>query len=152
MDVAFINPFVRATSETFKTMLNMELNMGNPELKKSAKHRFDISGVIGLSGEAQGIISLSFPKALALQVVSQLLGVEVKSLGAELTDAIGEIANIVAGYAKQYLTEFSLSISLPNVVIGADHKIAVQSGVPVIIVPFSCNLGEFAMEVALKTR
>lgn len=151
MDVSYVNPFVKATNETFKTMMGMELKMGVPELKKADKHTFDISGVIGLSGEAQGIISLSFPEKLALQVVSKLLGAEITTVGADLTDAIGEIANIVAGYAKQYLTQFKLSISLPNVVIGSNHKIAVQSGIAVIIVPFSCELGTFAMEVALKT-
>jgi chemotaxis protein CheX len=152
MDVSYVNPFVKATNETFKTMLAVDLKMGDPQLKKNDKHAYDVSGVIGLSGEAQGIISLSFPQDMALKVVSKLLGTEITEVGAELTDAIGEIANIVAGYAKQYLTDFNLSISLPNVVIGSNHKIAVQSGVPVIIVPFSCDIGDLAMEVALKTR
>ena len=152
MDVSFINPFITATHETFKTMVNLELQTGAPMLKANASHTYDISGVIGLSGEAQGVISLSFPKALALKVVSSLLGTEIKIIGDEVTDGIGEIVNIVAGYAKQYLTEYKLSISLPNVVIGNNHQIAVPSGVPTIIVPLKCVMGEFAMEVALRTK
>lgn len=151
MDVSFVNPFIRATSETFKTMLALDLQVNNPELKNEAKHTYDISGVIGLSGEAQGVISLSFPKDLALNIVSQLLGVEITEVGPDVTDGVGEIVNIVAGYAKQYLTEYKLSISLPNVVIGSGHTIAVPSGVPTIIVPLSFEKGEFAMEVALRT-
>lgn len=151
MDVSFVNPFIRATSETFKTMLNIDLEIKNPELKNEAKHTYDVSGVIGLSGEAQGIISLSFPKELSLDIVSQLLGMEINTIGPDVTDGIGEIVNIVAGYAKQYLTEYKLSISLPNVVIGSGHTIAVPSGVPTIIVPLKFEKGEFAMEVALKT-
>ena len=132
--------------------MNIELSTGAPTLKMNAQHSYDISGVIGLSGEAQGIISLSFPKQLALKTVSTLLGTEIKVVGDEVTDGIGEIVNIVAGYAKQYLTEYKLSISLPNVVIGNNHQIAVPSGVPTIVVPLSSVLGEFAMEVALKTK
>ncbi len=152
MDVSYVNPFIKATVETFKTMLNLDLSTGTPMLKKDAQHSYDISGVIGLSGEAQGIISISFPKALALKIVSALLGEEVKIVGPELTDGIGEIANIIAGNTKQYLTQFKLSISLPNVVIGSGHRIEVQSGVPTIIIPLKCKLGDFAMEIALKTR
>lgn len=153
MDVSFVNPFITATVETFKTMLAMELETGTPSLKVDATHTYDISGVIGLSGEAQGVISLSFPKVMALKVVSNLLGSDVKIVGPELTDGIGELANIVAGYAKQGLSEYKLSISLPNVVVGQGHRIATQSGVPTIIVPLkSSDLGEFAMEVSLKTK
>ncbi len=152
MDVSYVNPFIRATVETFKTMMNMDLSTGTPALKENAKHSYDVSGVIGLSGEAQGIISVSFPKVLALKIVSALLGEEVKIVGPELTDGIGELANIIAGNTKQYLTQFKLSISLPNVVIGSGHRIEVQSGVPTIIVPLKCKLGDFAMEIALKTK
>ncbi len=152
MDVTYINPFIRATVETFKTMLNLDLATGTPMLKKDARHSYDISGVIGLSGEAQGIISISFPKVMALKIVSTLLGEEIKIVGSELTDGIGELANIIAGNTKQYLTQFKLSISLPNVVVGSGHRIEVQTGVPTIIVPLKSSLGEFAMEVALKTR
>jgi len=152
MDVSYVNPFIKATVETFKTMLNLDLSTGTPTLKKDAQHSYDISGVIGLSGEAQGIISISFPKVLALKIVSTLLGEEIKIVGPELIDGIGEIANIIAGNTKQYLTQFKLSISLPNVVIGSGHRIEVQSGVQTIIIPLKCKLGEFAMEIALKTR
>jgi len=152
MDVSYVNPFIKATIETFKTMLDLDLNTGTPLLKQDAKHCYDISGVIGLSGEAQGIISVSFPKILALKIVSKLLNQEIKIIGAEVTDGIGELANIIAGNTKQYLTQYKLSISLPNVVVGAGHRIAVQSGVSTIIVPLRCSLGEFAMEVSLKTK
>ena len=152
MDVSVVNPFISATVETFKTMLALDLETGVPELKTEATHSYDVSGVIGLSGEAEGVISLSFPKIMALKVVSKLLGVEIKVIGPDLTDGIGELANIVAGYAKQGLTNYSLSISLPNVIIGSGHRIATQSGVPTIIVPLKGELGEMAMEVSLKTK
>ncbi|MCL1946915.1 MAG: chemotaxis protein CheX [Chitinivibrionia bacterium] len=152
MDVSFVNPFLKATNDTFKTMIGIEPTMEKPIIKNTAGHHYDVSGVIGLSGEAQGTIAISFSKLTALKVVSKMMGTELKIIGPELTDAIGEIANIIAGYAKQYLTEFKVSISLPNVVIGNAHELVAPTGVPTIVVPYKCELGEFAIEVALKTK
>lgn len=151
MDVSYINPFIISTIETFQKMLNCEVKPGKVVLKNNDKHSYDVSGIIGLSGEAQGSICLSFPKLIALKVVSKLTGIEIKIVGPDLSDAIGELANIIAGNAKQHLTQFNLSISLPKVIMGADHKIASQRGVPTIVVPFICPLGDFIMEVSLKT-
>ncbi len=151
MDVAYVNPFILSTIETFRKMLNKDIKPGKVAIKNDSTYTYDVSGVIGLSGEAQGSICLSFPKVIALRVVSAFIGTEIKIVGVEVADAIGELANIIAGNAKQHLTQFNLSISLPKVIMGTGHKIASQRGVPTIIVPFSSSLGEFAMEVSLKT-
>ncbi|MDR0304901.1 MAG: chemotaxis protein CheX [Chitinispirillales bacterium] len=154
MDVKFVNPFLKATNETFNTMIGIEPTMEKPIIKgPGAEHHFDVSGVIGLSGEAQGSIAISFSKITALRTVSKMLGTEIKIVNSDLTDGIGEIANIIAGYAKQYLIDYKVSVSLPNVVVGSGHKITTSTSISVntIVIPYKCDLGEFALEVALKT-
>ncbi len=152
MDVFFVNPFVKATVEVFSAMLMIELDIKAPKLIKDIKHTFDISGVIGLSGEAVGIISLSFPSNTAFEVAALLRDEEIKEVDEKLTDAIGELVNIVAGSAKKFFKGYRIQIALPNVVIGKDQKIAIDEGVPLFIVPIESSLGNFAMEVALKTK
>jgi chemotaxis protein CheX len=152
MNVAYVNPFITSTMNTFQTMMNTVVNPGRPVLKKEPFPSYDISGIIGLSGDAQGCIAISFPKVMALKLVSKMLNIEIKVVGPELTDGIGELANIIAGGAKQYLNGLNLSISLPNVVIGKDHTLFSQRNVPTIVVPFSSVLGAYAMEVTLKTK
>jgi chemotaxis protein CheX len=151
MNVAIINPFITATILLFKTMIHLEVTAGKPGLKSQPYPTHDVSGIIGLSGNAQGLVALSFPKALALKIVSAFLGSEVKIMGSDVVDAIGELANIIAGNAKQDLTEYNLSISLPQVVVGNDHVISGISGVPTIVIPMKCPLGSFAMEVSFRT-
>ena len=151
MDVSYVNPFLLSTIETFKKMLNCEIKPGRVSLKDDDVHTYDVSGIIGLSGEAQGSICLSFPKHVALRVISALLGTEIKIVGEEVTDGIGELANIVAGNAKQHLVRYNLSISLPRVVVGKGHKVVSPSATPAIMVPFESNLGSFAIEISLKT-
>ena len=152
MDVKYVNPFITATIYMFDTMLKMKVVPGKPVLKQEPFPSFDVSGIIGLSGSAQGAIVISFPKVMALKVVSALIGVELKVVGPDMTDGIGELANIIAGNAKQNLEGLNLSISLPNVIVGKDHVVASQSSTPTIIVPFTCAMGSFAMEVSLKTK
>jgi len=150
MNVQYINPFISATAACFKNMIFVEAKQGAPVLKKEPFPKYDISGIIGLSGGAQGSISLCFPMPSALAIVSQMVGAPVTSAGVDLADAVGEIANIIAGFAKRDLTGLNLSISLPNVIL-SNHVLSGLTGVPTVIVPFTCPLGPFAMEVSLKT-
>jgi chemotaxis protein CheX len=151
MDVSYVNPFIVSTLETLKKMFNIDSRAGKLALKNNNIHSYDVTGVIGLTGEACGNICLSFPEDVAFRAVSALLGMEIKAMGDEITDGIGELVNIVAGNAKQYLTQFKLSISLPKVVVGKNHSIASMSGIPTVVVPILSSLGEFAMEISLKT-
>ncbi len=133
-------------------MLSTDTIPGKPQVKSGNKPTHDISGIIGLSGEAQGAIAISFPKIVALKVVSAMLGSSIKIIGPEIVDGIGEIANIVAGRAKQGLSQYKLTISLPNVIVGQNHAISPPSGIRAIIVPFDSSLGNFVMEISLKTK
>lgn len=151
MDVSFINPFISATIACFNTMIALSVKPGNPDLKKKPFIPYDISGIIGISGDAQGSISLSFEKDTAIKIVSAMLGNPVTD-GPDLVDAIGELANIVAGNAKSGLSQFSLSISLPNVIIGNGHILSSQTGTQSLVIPFYSDLGKFNMEISLKTR
>ncbi|MBD3315779.1 MAG: chemotaxis protein CheX [Chitinivibrionales bacterium] len=152
MDVAYVNPFIVAIRDTFNTMMGTALGMGEPLIKSEPYPTHDISGVIGLSGEARGSVTLSFPREVALKVVSKLLGVPVEEEGPELTDGIGELANIVAGNAKKGLTQYQMSLSLPNVIVGKDHALSTPADAPTVMVPFQCDLGELSMEVTLKGK
>jgi len=151
MDVAYVNPFISATVKTFEMMMKCDVKPGAPTVKKDASFSFDISGVIGLSGDALGAIALSFPKDVALKAVSAMIGSECTEIDYEVTDGIGEITNIIAGNAKIGLSKFNLSISLPNIIIGKDHTIQSLSDIPALLVPFASTIGNFSMEVALKT-
>ncbi len=152
MDVSYVNPFIKATVLTFKTMINLDVVPVTPKIKEGNDMTYDVSGIIGLSGEAQGSIAISFPKLAALKIVSAILGIKIKIIGEDVTDGIGELANIVAGNAKQDLTKYKLTISLPNVIVGKNHYVKFHSCTKTIIVPFKCTLGDFAMEVSLKTN
>jgi chemotaxis protein CheX len=150
--VEHINPFVKATMETFQSMVKTEAKPGKPMLKKDAKLHADVSGIIGLSGGAKGSVALSFPRITALKVVSEFGGMKVVTMDDTVVDAIGELANIIAGAAKRDLTQYKINISLPTVVMGDGHELGGPKDIVPMVVPFECGLGSFNLIVSFKSE
>ena len=149
MDVKYINPFVTAVKKLFNTMIEVPFKLGKPSLKKGSVPEYEISGIIGLSGTVSGCVVINLSREIALQLVSALIGDEVTELDDDCTDAIGEIANIIAGNAKTDFPSEGTTISVPSVVIGK-HKVSYPSGLPIIAIPIVTDKGELVIEVALK--
>ena len=148
MDVKYINPFLLAVKNVFDTMINIPFVLGKPLIKEDNVPLYDISGIIGISGSVTGCIVINLSKSIALQMVTALVGEEVTELDADATDAIGEIANMIAGNAKKDFPGDNNSISVPSVVVGK-HKTAYPSGVPIIAIPCDTSAGRMVIEVAL---
>jgi chemotaxis protein CheX len=150
MDVKYINPFVKAVTNVFTTMIEIPYKLGKPSLKKDRHPTYEISGFIGLTGTVSGCAVINMDKNVALQLVSALIGEEVTELDGNCTDAIGEIANIIAGNAKTDFPTEGTSISVPSVVVGK-HNVSYPSGLPIVCIPCITEKGEMVLEVALKT-
>jgi chemotaxis protein CheX len=150
MRVEYINSFISSLDRTFQTMLECKVTRGQPVLKDDVSPKFDVSGVIGLSGKAVGTVVLSFSKEVALQAASHLLMCEHTELDADVVDAVGELTNVVAGAAKSQLAEYELMASLPNVITGRNHEVRFPSDVTPICVPFTTKWGALALEVGFS--
>ncbi|MGC9257277.1 chemotaxis protein CheX [Desulfurella sp.] len=148
----WINPFILATTEIFKDIVGVEPKLSKPYVKQTDEPLFDISGIIGLTGEAVGSIAFSLPKQTALKIVSKFIGGEVLGLSADTRDAIGELTNIIAGRVKKifYEKKIHIKISIPNVIVGKEHTISSAKGTSTIVIPFECELGDFAVQISLK--
>jgi chemotaxis protein CheX len=151
MDVKYINPFVVAIKNVFKTMIDVPFTLGSPTLKKDRTPSFDISSIIGLSGNVSGCVVINLSTPVALQLVSALLGDEVTEVDEDTIDAIGEIANMIAGNAKTDFPGENNAISVPTVVTGK-HDVAYPSGIPIIAIPCETEAGQMVVEVAIKAK
>jgi chemotaxis protein CheX len=87
----------------------------------------------------------------AQQLVNSLTGTEIDPASSDFVDAIGELANMIAGSAKKDLGR-SASIAIPTVIIGKDHKIGRLTGVPCVVIPCQTDVGDFAVEVNIVPR
>jgi len=149
MRVEYINPFVTAVLSVFRTMLGTELVRGQPFVKGGFQPRHQISGVIGLSGKARGTIVLSLDRETALRATEVLTQEHRFTIDADVIDAVGELANMIAGSAKAKLEQFELSVSLPSVITGKGHCIEFPSNTTPICIPFDCEWGSVDVEVGL---
>ncbi|MCX7934150.1 MAG: chemotaxis protein CheX [Planctomycetota bacterium] len=152
LNVAFVNPFIAATCNLFRTMCGLEVKRKNLYLKSDYKMFGDISGVMGLSGQANGSVVISLPKALACAMVAKMLGeAAAPDINDSVRDGVAEIINMIAGQAKAALaeTKYHFTISLPSVVVGAGHEIMHKKGTPNIVIIFDAGEYEFAVQVCL---
>lgn len=151
MDVRFINAFLEGTLNVLKTMAFVEPKPGKPYLKKDSLASGDVSGIIGLTGSATGSMALSFSEGAILKIVSNMLGEEMKEVNGDITDAVGEITNMVSGAARKELEPLGLNISaaIPTVVSGKNHSIKHVLGGPSIIIPFEIEEGPFVVDVCI---
>ncbi len=151
MDVRYINPFLVAVQNIFDTMIDVPFNLGKPTIKKDGVPSHKISSIIGISGDVSGCVVISLSEKIALQLASALLDEELIELDGDCTDAIGEIANMIAGNAKTDFPTEKTSISVPTVVIG-QHKVSYPSGIPIISMPCEVGPGRMVVDIALKVN
>jgi chemotaxis protein CheX len=142
-------PFVNSTMNVFSTMVKVKPEIARPRLKEDAGTTYDVSGVIGFSGEVVGSVVISFELASAQKLVSALVGSDVAVDSPDFVDAVGEIANMIAGNAKKDLGVMA-SIAIPTVIIGKAHLIGRLTGVPCVLIPCHTSVGDFAVEVNIK--
>ena len=149
IDPRLIVPFVNSVREVFTKMVNVTTTVTGVQIKGNPAPTYDVSGIIGFSGEVTGSVVVSFQKEAAIRLVAALAGMEIEFGTPDFADAIGELANMIAGSAKKAFG--GTSISLPTVVIGAGHTIGRMNDVPCILIPCASPDGVFAVEMNVKS-
>jgi chemotaxis protein CheX len=150
----YIQPFIDVCVNVFKEFLSLDLKVGRPFFSpKDAINDWDISSVIGLTGEARGAVVISMKQELALKMTSILTGSTHTYVDEMVVDAIGEIVNIISGNAKKGLEEaFRLVISLPTIVEGQGHSIKwPNASARIMCIPFTVFKSDvFNLSVAIE--
>ena len=116
----YVQPFIKVCKNVFKEFIGQDLDARLPYFIEQDKvEGWDISAVIGLTGEARGAVVISMKDELAIKLTTILTGKPHNVVYDEVVDAVGEIINIIAGNVKLDLEEsFKLVISLPTIIRG----------------------------------
>lgn len=155
MEVKVINPFLTAALNLFSSMFGITARPGTPYImEEELKHRWEISGILGLTGDYQGIVAFRLPRLLADKMLEKS-GIITKT-EAERQETVygmvGELTNIIAGNASSAIDYANIDISPPVVIFGEHHQIAWPKSMPVIAIPFSSPIGPFEVDVCFKTK
>jgi chemotaxis protein CheX len=153
MDASIVAAFSKAAKDTFKDMFGLEaLESGARELGSSEGHGWDLSGLIGLAGQAQGVVAIRLTQAL---VAGLLAGSGVAAGGDEERSQlegglVGEMTNIIAGSAISAISALNIEIAPPVVVRGPNHKIGWPAIAPVIAISFKLPSGSFEVDLCIR--
>lgn len=150
-----IAQFVDATTTVLQTMAMTEARVGTPFVKQHAAAQGDITGVIGFSnpkGKSKGTMSLTFTTKAALGIVSSMLYEEQAELNDAVTDAVGELTNMISGQARKGLVGMGMVFegAIPSVITGTGHTIRHVSTSAILAIPFETQHGPLIVEVCFS--
>ena len=154
----YIQPFIEGCEEVFRDFCKAEVKAGRPFfVLKDEKDRFesnwDVSGVIGLSGEANGAVAISLQEATAFRLTTILTSKTYTTIERDVTDVLGEIVNIITGNVKNvFEVQYRIKITMPSIIKGKAHSINWPSKkARIICVPFTIfDNQEFCLSVAVE--
>ena len=151
----YIQPFIEVCKNVFKDFVGMELEVRVPFfLERDKQTDWDISGIIGFTGEARGAVVISMKQPMAVKLTAVLTGSEHTTVDDDVVDAVGELINIIAGNVKQELEDaFRLVISLPTIIRGKEHTLVwPDNKARVICIPFAISdVDSFTLSIALES-
>ncbi|MFZ0135482.1 MAG: chemotaxis protein CheX [Candidatus Sulfotelmatobacter sp.] len=110
-----------ATREVFELMLGCQLTVSTA----AEETALDVTAMVGLAGKLCGVLSVRCEGKAAALMTSKMLGVALDKVGPEVTDALGEVCNMVAGNFKNKIAGLGegCMLSPPTVIIGSDYNL-----------------------------
>lgn len=140
--------FIDSLTRYFATNIGGDLALGHAfHTTSQDTPASDYTGIIGVSGDRQGCIYLTAPKAMLGQVLLAMGEPEIdESL---FNDVIGEVTNTVSGNARKILGA-GFMISVPIVVTGRPEHIHFPRNHDIGVVPFTWNGFNASLVVCLQ--
>ncbi len=141
---------IDGTEEVFTTMLMVELETGVPVQGSGGEVDSNITSMLGLGGaDIRGMLAVHCPEIVAKDITGTFLGMEVEELDDDVKDAIGEIANMIAGNLKIFFQEHdkNIELAIPTTVVGKSFRTAGMSKAERVAVPFTMNGATFLVEL-----
>lgn len=151
-DVGFINPFLDAVVGVLGMMASVQVKAGTPYINKKRIAAGDITGSIGITGYASGVMSLTLYEPVILKIVNNMLSENYTKLNADIADAVGELTNMIAGQARAELSNIGMNFkaSTPTVVMGKGHRVQHVTSSPILAIPFTTDEGSLVVEISLE--
>lgn len=140
---------VNGTKDVFSTMLMVDLEEGDTAVNEKVDITSNITSMIGLGGGIKGLLAVHCPAAVAQDITSSFLGMDVDDLGDDVKDAIGEIANMVAGNLKiSYSTiDINVELAIPTSIVGDSFYVSGIADSTRVVVSFTMGEGTFWIEL-----
>ncbi|PLX93864.1 MAG: chemotaxis protein CheX [Desulfuromonas sp.] len=143
---------IDSTQEVFETMIMLEVTPQPPLPVLVSNFTDSVSGMVGLAGGCKGLIAIHAPDDVAMDITGRFLGMVVEEINEDVTDAFGELANMLAGNVKMVLDESGkdITLSVPSYVYGADYHVECTAEAYWVMIPFESDAGEFLVQLQIE--
>jgi chemotaxis protein CheX len=110
-----------AVIEVFQMMAGVSL-VPNPSTTEEP--RGEHTAMVGLAGALCGMVTIRCTKASSSSLASAMLGGDAASNPSTISDALGELCNMVAGNFKAKISSLAdhCMLSVPTVISGEDYS------------------------------
>lgn len=125
-----VSCLVSATEEVFDTMLATPL-VRQPAATGPLSVPANVVATVAFAGHRRGLVVVYSSMAAARAITGSMLGIAAHEVNGEVPDAMGEVANMVAGTFRNRLAlvEPPSDISVPTVTIGTEFSTLYSSAV-----------------------
>lgn len=149
MDSKIVNPFLKATADMFTNMFQLNATANQPYIMTNfVGHRWEVSGVLGITGDAKGVVAVRFHWRLVNAMLDKSGVVYSENDRDDMVNSIiGEVVNIASGNAIANIDHYNLDISPPITIQGDNHNISWPRNLPVICIPFRTHEGDFEVDL-----
>ncbi len=143
---------LRAAADTFASTCGIDVASSGPAGAGGVGRGAELIAVISLVGDVEWTLWLALPRATAEAVAGRFAGFEIPFDSPDMGDAVGELANILAGRTKAELDARGIhaEISLPTVMRGSPVSVLGAQHVLSASWLFSSPCGLFAVAVAAR--
>jgi len=152
MNVKYINPFIKASTEVLKMIAQIDFTTGKPYMKMSPFTPSSVLIVVGITGQIQGQAVISMSGDLAKTVASKMMmGMPVEELDEMAKSALSELGNMIMGNAATLLfnEEVMVDITPPSLMVGDGITIS-SSTMTTIGVPLNSEFGTMSFDISIK--
>lgn len=152
-DKRLINAFIDGVTKTLKTMAQTDAKPGKPFIETSFVLKGEIAGMVGMvAPPLKGTLLISYSKDSILHILENMLGEKYTEINNDVSDAVGEMTNMIYGSAKTTLNQmgYNFEMAIPSVISG-NFTITQADRGATLVIPFGLNNGStFYVEITVQ--
>ena len=155
MPPALTENLVAAAEEVFEMMIGQSIEP-HPEQVRALPDNWGmhVAASVSFAGHRSGLVCIHTTLPTANSIAGSMLGMEPEAVNGEMSDAMGEVANLVAGSFRTKLAQHepASAIAIPTVTVGSDFSTRVPADAMRVYYPFRMGADSIYFELLLMER
>ncbi len=155
VSIEYINPFIESTKMVLKQMAFTNIERKSITAEQGMRIHGDMSGVMALSGKANGFVVISMENATAFELIKRMTQGNVKEEEENIVESgVMELINIISGQSQAMFNQnsYHFDFTTPTMIKGKGHQIYHGQMSQSIVVCFDTDFHkEIFLQVCLKS-